>query len=43
VVDEVRVLRLLRTHGVVLEQLANLLDLDDFVAVVAAWVAPPHL
>jgi uncharacterized protein YutE (UPF0331/DUF86 family) len=28
--------------GIVLERLANLADLDDFVAVVAAWVVPPH-
>ena len=28
--------------GVVLERLANLADLDDFVAVVAAWVVPPR-
>jgi len=27
--------------GIVLERLANLSDLDDFVAVVAAWVLPP--
>ncbi|MGH3685760.1 MAG: DUF86 domain-containing protein [Pseudonocardiaceae bacterium] len=26
--------------GIVLERLANLADLDDFVAVVATWVAP---
>jgi hypothetical protein len=26
--------------GIVLERLANLTDLDDFVAAVAAWVAP---
>lgn len=28
--------------GIVLERLANLADLDDFVAVVAAWVVPPR-
>lgn len=28
--------------GIVLERLANLADLDDFVAVVADWVVPPH-
>jgi uncharacterized protein YutE (UPF0331/DUF86 family) len=28
--------------GIVLERLANLADLDDFVAVVATWVAPPR-
>ncbi len=28
--------------GIVVEQLANLADLDDFVAVVAAWVVAPH-
>jgi uncharacterized protein YutE (UPF0331/DUF86 family) len=28
--------------GIVLERLANLADLDDFVAVVATWVVPPR-
>ncbi len=28
--------------GIVLERLANLTDLDDFVAAVAAWVVPPR-
>ncbi len=28
--------------GIVLERLANLADLEDFVAVVAAWVVPPR-
>jgi uncharacterized protein YutE (UPF0331/DUF86 family) len=28
--------------GIVLERLANLADLDDFVAVVATWVSPPR-
>lgn len=28
--------------GIVLERPANLVDLDDFVAVVAAWVVPPR-
>ena len=28
--------------GIVLERLANLADLDNFVAVVAAWVVPPR-
>jgi hypothetical protein len=27
--------------GIVLERLANLADLDDFIAVVATWVVPP--
>ncbi len=27
--------------GIVLDRLANLTDLDDFVAAVAAWVVPP--
>jgi hypothetical protein len=27
---------------IVLERLANLADLDDFVAVVATWVVPPR-
>lgn len=29
-------------NGIVLERLANLTDLDDFVAAVAAWVVPPR-
>ncbi|MGH3975416.1 MAG: type VII toxin-antitoxin system HepT family RNase toxin [Pseudonocardiaceae bacterium] len=28
--------------GIVLGRFANLADLDDFVAVVAAWVVPPR-
>ncbi|MGH3866874.1 MAG: type VII toxin-antitoxin system HepT family RNase toxin [Pseudonocardiaceae bacterium] len=28
--------------GIVLERLANLADLEDFVAVVATWVVPPR-
>ncbi len=28
--------------GIVLERLANLTDLDDFVAAVAVWVVPPR-
>jgi len=28
-------------NGIVLERLANLADLDNFVAVVATWVVPP--
>lgn len=28
--------------GIVLQRLANLTDLDDFVAVVASWLVPPR-
>lgn len=28
--------------GIVLDRLGNLVDLDDFVAAVAAWVVPPR-
>ncbi len=28
--------------GIVLDRLANLVDLDDFVAAVAGWVVPPR-